>query len=98
MVTSARPYMPGYGLLPAGEGTGLLPWSGAEERLKSSRNYWLVSCWPRRRPHAMPVWGMWHEGQVWVSSSKPSRHARNLTADPRCIVTNENAENREVVD
>src|SRR5260370_42554624 len=98
MVTSARPYMPGYGLLPAGEGTGLLPWSWAEERLKSSRNYWLVSCWPDGRPQAMPVWGVGHEGPVWVSSSKPSRKARNLTANPRWIVQTEDADNPGVVE
>jgi hypothetical protein len=92
MITS-RPYMPGYGLRPAGEGTGLLPWSWAEERLKSSRNYWLVSTWPDGRPHAMPVWGMWHEGQFWFSSSKPSRKAKNLTFNPRCVVTTEDASN-----
>jgi len=28
--------MPGYGLLPPDEGTGLLPWSWAEERLEST--------------------------------------------------------------
>ena len=30
---ASRPYMPGYGLLGPDEGTGLLPWSWAEERL-----------------------------------------------------------------
>ena len=30
---ATRPYMPGYGILPATEGTGLLPWSWAVERL-----------------------------------------------------------------
>ena len=98
MVTSARPYMPGYGVLPAGEGTGLLPWSWAEERLKSSRNYWLVSSWPDGRPHAMPVWGMWHADEFWFSSSKPSRKARNLIANPRCVVTTEDADNPVVVE
>src|SRR5258708_8796630 len=90
--------MPGYGLQPSGEGTGLLPWSWAEERLKSSRNYWLVSTWPDGRPHAMPVWGMWHEDQFWFSSSKASRKARNLTANPRCVVTTEDADNPVVVE
>ena len=98
MVTSARPYMPGYGLLPPGEGTGLLPWAWAEERLTSSRNYWLVTTWPDGRPHSMPVWGMWHKDRFWFSSSKPSRKARNLTANPRCVVTTEDAENPVVVE
>jgi len=35
--------MPGYGTLEPEEGTGLLPWSWAVERLTSSRNYWLAT-------------------------------------------------------
>jgi hypothetical protein len=98
MITVARPYMPGYGVLPANEGSGLLPWSWAEERLRSSRNYWLVSTWPDGRPHAMPVWGMWHQDEFWFSSSKPSRKAKNLIANPRCVVTTEDASNPVVVE
>ena len=90
--------MPGYGLLPAGEGTGLLPWSWAEERLKSSRNYWLTSTWPDGRPHAMPVWGMWHEDEFWFSSSKDSRKTKNLLANPRCVVATEDANNPVVLE
>ena len=90
--------MPGYGLQPAGEGTGLLPWSWARERLESSHNYWLVSNWPDGRPHAMPVWGLWHEDEFWFSSSKPSRKSRNLTVNPRCVVTTEDANNPVVVE
>jgi len=90
--------MPGYGLLPAGEGTGLLPWSWAEERLISSRHYWVVTVWPDGRPHAMPVWGLWHQGRFWFSSSKPSRKSRNLAAHPRCVVTTEDPANPVVVE
>jgi nitroimidazol reductase NimA-like FMN-containing flavoprotein (pyridoxamine 5'-phosphate oxidase superfamily) len=96
--SSARPYMPGYGTLPANEGSGLLPWSWAEERLVASRNYWMVTVWPDGRPHAMPVWGMWHEGTFLFSSSNPSRKAKNLTADPRCVITTEDAANPVVVE
>ena len=85
--------MPGYGILPADDGTGLLPWSWAEERLIASRNYWVATVWPDGRPHMMPVWGMWHEDEFWFSSSKPSRKARNLSANPRCVVTTEDANN-----
>lgn len=90
--------MPGYGMLPANEGTGLLPWSWAEERLVASRNYWIVTVWPDSRPHAMPVWGMWREGAFWFSSSRPSRKARNLAANPRCVVATEDALNPVVVE
>jgi pyridoxamine 5'-phosphate oxidase-like protein len=83
---------------PAGEGTGLLPWSWAAERLVTSRNYWVATRWPDGRPHAMPVWGIWHEETFWFSSSKPSRKSKNLSADPRCVVTTEDAENPVVVE
>ena len=95
---ATRPYMPGYGLLGPDEGTGLLSWQWAEERLTSSRNYWVVSLWPDGRPHAMPVWGLWHEGAFWFSSSKGSRKARNLAADPRCVVTTEDAADPVVIE
>jgi general stress protein 26 len=95
---SDRPHMPGYGILGPEEGSGLLPWAWAEPRLVSSRNYWLVSVWPDGRPHAMPVWGLWHESAFWFSSSKGSRKARNLAADPRCVVTTEDAMDPVVVE
>jgi hypothetical protein len=90
--------MPGYGLRPADEGTGLLPWSWAEDRLIASRNYWLVSTWPDGRPHAMPVWGMWHLGELWFSSSNGSRKSKNLLANPRCVVATEDTQNPVVVE
>lgn len=95
---SSRPYMPGYGLLPAAEGTGLLPWRWAEERLAASRNYWVATVWPQRRPHVMPVWGLWAEDAFWFSSSKGSRKSRNLMANRRCVVSTEDANNPVVVE
>jgi general stress protein 26 len=89
--------MPGYGMLPSDQGSGLLPWGWAEERLTSSRNYWFASSLPEGGPHVMPVWGIWHEWSFWFSSSKPSRKARNLMADPRCTVTTEDAWNPVVL-
>ena len=95
---ATRPYMPGYGVLPAGEGTGLLPWSWAEARLTASRNYWVATVWAQRRPHVMPVWGMWQEDAFWFSSSKGSRKSRNLVANTRCVVTTEDANNPVVME
>jgi PPOX class probable F420-dependent enzyme len=95
---ASRPYMPGYGIVGPTGGRGLLPWSWAEERLRGSRSYWVASRWPDGRPHAMPVWGVWHDVALWFSSSRGSRKARNLAADPRCVVTTEDAEEPVVVE
>ena len=88
---ASRPHMPGYGLLGPEEGTGLLPWSWAEERLSTSHDYWVATVWPDGRPHVMPVWGIWHDQSLWFSSSKASRKAINLAAKPRCTVATDNA-------
>jgi hypothetical protein len=98
MPKASRPYMPGYGVLPAAEGTGLLPWSWAEQRLSESRNYWVATAWPDGRPHVMPVWGMWNEGAFWFSSSTGSRKSRNLETNPACAVTTEDAGNPVVLE
>lgn len=81
-----RPYMPGYGMLPADQGSGLLPWSWAQERLARSHDYWLATVTPDGMPHLMPVWAVWHEERLWFSSSNGSRKARNLSAQPHCTV------------
>ena len=92
--------MPGYGLLGPNEGTGLLPWSWAEQRLSHSKNYWVVTLCPDGRPHAMPVWGVWDRARelFWFTSSVRSRKARNVSSDGRCVVTTEDALNPVVVE
>lgn len=84
-----RPAMSDYGV-PA-DLDGVLPWSWAEERLARSRNYWLVTASADRRPHAMPVWGVWSSERrvFWTSCSPNARKARNLAANPRCTVAPE---------
>jgi hypothetical protein len=75
---ASRPHMPDYGILGPHEGSGLLPWSWAEERMTASRNYWVTSLWPDGRPHSMPVWGAWEDEALWFSSGR--RRARRATS------------------
>ena len=81
--------MPGYGTLPAEQGTGLLPWAWALERLARSHDYWLATVTPHGAPHLMPVWAVWHEDRLWFSSANGSRKARNLAGSPRCVLSTE---------
>ena len=90
--------MPGYGILAADQGSGLLPWSWAADRLNSARHYWVTSIWPDGRPHSMPVWGMWDDSTLWFTSSAGSRKVRNLTADPRCCITTEDASDPVIIE
>jgi PPOX class probable F420-dependent enzyme len=83
--------MPGYGMLDAEHGTGLLPWSWARERLERSHDYWVATTHPDGRPHVMPVWGVFVDGAFWFSSRRGSRKARNLAANPACAITTDSA-------
>ena len=93
-----RPHMPAYGILQATEGTGLLPWTWAVERLPRSHDYWLATVWPDGRPRVMPVWGVWAEDALWFSSAKNSRKARNLAHDPRAVMTTDDPLDPVVLD
>ena len=88
---TGRPHMPGYGVLGAEEGTGLLPWSWAHDRLVASHDFWLATVRPDGRPHLMPVWGAWDGESLWFSSARGSRKAINLRAHPRCALATDNA-------
>jgi PPOX class probable F420-dependent enzyme len=62
------------------------PWSAVAERIDSSRSYWVCTTRADGRPHATPVWGLWHDGAFVFSTSPKSVKARNLARDPRCTV------------
>ena len=88
---ASRPHMPGYGIAGPTEGSGLLPWSWADERLTKSHDYWVATVRTDGRPHLMPVWAVWDGGALWFSSSLGSSKARNLATDRRCSVATDNA-------
>ena len=86
-----RPHMPGYGVRPPSEGTGLLPWDWAIERLARSHDYWLASASHDGEPHLMPVWAVWMGDALWFSCGNDSRKTRNLRADGRCSLATDDA-------
>lgn len=87
---ASRPYMPGYGLRAASEGTGLLRWSWALERLERSHDYWVATARGSAQPHVMPVWAVWLDESLWFSSSRASRKARDIAAGSRCSIATDN--------
>ena len=88
--------MPGYGIPDDAE--GVLPWRWADERLAAARRYWVSTVRPDGRPHAMPIWGVWHDDAFWFSSGGGSRKVQNLATDPRCVVTTDNANEAVIIE
>jgi len=64
----------------------LLPWKWAEKILTKSKNYFLATTRSDGRPHVMPIWGVWTDGQFYFSTGKKSVKARNLAANPSCVL------------
>ena len=83
--TSSRPNVPpGYGIPrePGDAGT----WGAVADKIAASRNYWITSTRPDGRPHAMPVWGVWVDGQLLFGTDRQSRKGRNIAANPAIVV------------
>ena len=91
-----RPHMPGYGV-PANK-KGVLPWKWAEQRLIRSHNYFLCTVRPDGTPHVMPIWGAWADGIFCFSTGRDSRKARNLAANPRCVICNEKVQEAVILE
>jgi Pyridoxamine 5'-phosphate oxidase len=82
---ASRPQFPkGYGIKKAR--AGLLRWAFVDERMSTARNYWIVTSRPDSRPHAVPVWGVWLERNLYFSTDRNSRKSRNLRQNPAIVV------------
>ncbi len=92
---ASRPHMPGY---VSTSKKGLLAWKWADDRLKKSRQYWIATVRPSYAPHVMVVWGLWWNNTFCFSTGSKSRKARNLEANPRCVVCNEDAAEAVIVE
>ncbi len=84
--TVSRPAMPdGYGVPETTEGT--LTWRDVENRLITSKYYWIASVRPDGTPHSVPRWGVWVEGRFYYDGAPTTRHARNVERNPACTLT-----------
>jgi nitroimidazol reductase NimA-like FMN-containing flavoprotein (pyridoxamine 5'-phosphate oxidase superfamily) len=93
---ATRPQMPGYGLPKTKK--GLLPWKWAQDRLNKSRQYWIATTRPDRRPHVMVVWALWLDGFLYFSTGSKSRKARNLAKNPHCTMGTETADEAVIME
>ena len=64
----------------------LLSWDWVETRLTEARNYWLSTTRPDGRPHASPVWGIWHAGAFYFGTGRTARKAKNLADNAGLVV------------
>jgi nitroimidazol reductase NimA-like FMN-containing flavoprotein (pyridoxamine 5'-phosphate oxidase superfamily) len=96
---AGRPFAPGYGIVGAKEGKGLLPWAWVARKLNRCHTFWLITIHARQpRPHVMPVWGVWLDDTFFFSTGRRSRKAQNLARNPACTITNDDGEEAVIVE
>ncbi len=88
--------MPEYGVS-AGR-KGLLPWKWADDTLSKTRNYFIATVRADGRPHVMPIWGLWIRKRFYFSTGETSVKARNLAANPNCVLCPGNADEAVIVE
>jgi nitroimidazol reductase NimA-like FMN-containing flavoprotein (pyridoxamine 5'-phosphate oxidase superfamily) len=98
-----RPFAPGYGIVGAEDGKGLLSWAWVARKMKNCRTFWLATIHAglhagQGRPHVMPVWGVWLDDAFFFSTGRKSRKGQNLAANPACTITNDDGEEAVVVE
>lgn len=91
-----RPHMPGYGV--PKDLDGARPWSWGEERFAASKNYYVATSRPDGRPHLMPVWAVWLDGRLYFSTGFEARKAKNLAANPACVIATEGADEAVILE
>ena len=76
----------------------MLDWSWARQRLIGSYNYVIVTVRPDGRPHAMGMHGLWWKDAYFFGTDPATRKARNLAANPHCILINEKLDELVIVE
>src|SRR5262245_64115159 len=59
------------------------PESGGPDR----HTCWLATMRPDGRPHVMPLGVLWVDGRFYFNAGPDTRKARNLDANPECVIT-----------
>jgi nitroimidazol reductase NimA-like FMN-containing flavoprotein (pyridoxamine 5'-phosphate oxidase superfamily) len=94
-----RPFAPGYGIVGAEDGKGLLSWAWVARKMNNCRTFWLATIHAgQARPHVMPVWGVWLDDAFFFSTGRKSRKGQNLAANPACTVANDDGQEAVIVE
>lgn len=63
------------------------PWPETLDLLVHAELSWLSTVRPNGRPHVTPLPAVWHDGAPHFCTGPDERKARNLAANPRCVLT-----------
>ncbi|MGF7237283.1 MAG: pyridoxamine 5'-phosphate oxidase family protein [Frankia sp.] len=62
-------------------------WSEVDAALSAAEIFWLSTVRRDGRPHVTPLTAIWLDGVLYFCTGRAEQKAKNLLADPRCILT-----------
>lgn len=68
-------------------GAAARPWSEVRQVLEEAEMFWLSTVRRDGRPHVVPLPAMWLDGALHFCTGPQEQKARNLAANPRCVLT-----------
>jgi predicted pyridoxine 5'-phosphate oxidase superfamily flavin-nucleotide-binding protein len=68
-------------------GAAARPWADVAEALTSAELFWLSTVRRDGRPHVTPLPAIWLDDALHVCTGDQEQKAKNLAANPRCIMT-----------
>lgn len=69
-----------------------------DTRLHTAKNIWLATVRPGGRPHLVPIWFVWMDGEFYILTESSSVKARNLRANPRAVISLEDGSSPLIVE
>jgi hypothetical protein len=74
-----------------GYGAEVIPWSRARDQLEAGvpqpeKTIWLATVRPGGRPHVAGVGALWIDDEFYFTAGPGTRKARNLAANPECVL------------
>lgn len=63
------------------------PWAEARATLEEAEMFWVSTVRPDGRPHVTPLVSVWLDGALYFCTGPDERKARNLAANPQCVLT-----------
>jgi general stress protein 26 len=74
------------------------PWSDVIDALERAEIFWLSTVRRDGRPHVTPLPAMWLEGSLYFCTGPDEQKAKNIEANPHCVLTTGNDRFRSGLD
>jgi nitroimidazol reductase NimA-like FMN-containing flavoprotein (pyridoxamine 5'-phosphate oxidase superfamily) len=71
----------------SGPGASATEWAEGQRRIEEAELFWLSTVRPDGRPHVTPLISVWLDGAAHFCTGAEERKAKNLAANPNCILT-----------